>query len=307
MSSFALSLVALLWLCAAAGVRADGEQRKDPSVEACVDDAERGQAAQKRGALLEARASLLRCGVEHCPAVVRDHCIHWLLSLEAELPSLVIHARDQRGNDIAGVRVWVDGVLRLERLEGRSLELDPGVHELRAVVASGASVEHTVVLSRGEQHRVVTLGFPQALDLEGRPWSPPLPSAQSGRVSPARARAAAPRRSLHAELKYAYLLGGVGFGALVGGAVIWRAVRRDFDRIDARCSETPCSMAQLAQREADHAALRPRFVAAPILLGVSVLAFGFGLYEVISAARARSSAVVAARPDCQLALGCARF
>ncbi|HEY6462313.1 MAG TPA: hypothetical protein VIY73_19230, partial [Polyangiaceae bacterium] len=86
--------------------------------EACFSAAESAQRVRAQGHLLDAREKLRVCAHPTCPAAVRDDCTTWLAEVEEELPSIVVHARDAAGNDVADVRVLVDGVKVAERLDG---------------------------------------------------------------------------------------------------------------------------------------------------------------------------------------------
>ena len=69
---------------------------------------------------------LALCASVTCPAIVRDDCISWLDQVREQMPTVAVRARDLRGRDVAGVRVFVDETLRSRRLEGVAIRLGKG-------------------------------------------------------------------------------------------------------------------------------------------------------------------------------------
>ena len=134
----------------------------------CVDRAEQGQGERHAGDLVAARASFGRCVAESCPEPIRQDCTRWLDEVEAELPTISIHAKDARGHDVIGARVVVDGVAVAERLTGAVVHVNPGEHRLRLETPSGASTEQRILVATGQKARVVEMTFATALDVEGR-------------------------------------------------------------------------------------------------------------------------------------------
>src|SRR5215470_13760868 len=117
-ASFAL--VALL----AADGRAD-------DTDACLAAYERSQELRKEGKFRASRDKLLECVRASCPSLVKKDCSRWIAELEPATPTVIVNARDALGKDMVEVRVLVDGAVLLERLDGKSHEVDPGVHVFR--------------------------------------------------------------------------------------------------------------------------------------------------------------------------------
>ena len=115
--------------------------------ERCVAAAERGQQERDRAAFVEARASFRSCAADECPSLVRKDCAQWLADLETSIPSVVLGAKDARGNDVLGARILVDGRPYQEEVDsGRPIALDPGPHKFRFEHPPDAPVELTDVL-----------------------------------------------------------------------------------------------------------------------------------------------------------------
>jgi hypothetical protein len=133
--------------------------RADPADE-CIAAAEQAQPLKHDGKLKAARDRLRVCTRPECPAVIRADCTRWLAEVEATAPSIVVHATDASGGDLADVRVFVDGQLAASSLDGRDVAIDPGPHALRFEHAGKAPVEEHIIAVLGEQHRRLSVSFP---------------------------------------------------------------------------------------------------------------------------------------------------
>jgi hypothetical protein len=138
-------------------------------LDVCIAAAEEAQQLRIDGKLASAREKLLECSQEHCGAVVRADCTKWLSEVDGLMPSLVIRAVDSRGADIVDARVFVDGRLIAPRLDGKEIQVDPGEHVFRLVLAGRAPVEQHVLVRQGEQHRVLPVVFPALPPVGPRP------------------------------------------------------------------------------------------------------------------------------------------
>src|SRR3954466_3653093 len=90
--------------------------------------AEQAQLARNDGKLRKAHAELLICTAMECPAELRSDCATWAKQVDAAMARLVPHVTDARGREVLGVRVLVDGEPVAERVDGRGIDVDPGVH-----------------------------------------------------------------------------------------------------------------------------------------------------------------------------------
>ncbi|MEJ7731050.1 MAG: hypothetical protein WKG00_17775 [Polyangiaceae bacterium] len=91
--------------------------------------------------------------------MVTADCAAWVTELAREVPSVVVALRDAGGREGADARVRIDGRLAREHIDGRPIELDPGVHRV-VVESSAGTVEQSVVLGTGQQNRVISLTLP---------------------------------------------------------------------------------------------------------------------------------------------------
>ena len=138
---------ALIVLVAAASLAPGVARAEDAATEACLAAHTDGQKARRDGRLLEARRSFLTCAAASCPDLVKQQCVPWLADIEARIPSVVLDVRDESGRDLGDVRVSVDGTQRLERLDGRRMPLDPGMHTFRFEARGHRTVERSFVLA----------------------------------------------------------------------------------------------------------------------------------------------------------------
>ncbi len=226
-----------------------GAQASDPKVR-CATAYEQAQRTRKDGALLASREHLLVCAEEACPAILRSECVKWLGEVELATPSVIVVAEDATGAEIVDVTVTIDGARVLERLDGRALPLDPGVHVFRVERASGEVIEQKVLVREGEKRRPVSVRF-GASATPAAPIDRPTPSVPtgtwvlgavgvvglgafaafqiSGRSQKSDLDACAPRchpdevDSVRRTFVYGDVALGVGVAALAGAAIVWIA------------------------------------------------------------------------------------
>jgi hypothetical protein len=128
---------------------------------ACADAYSKAQELRSKRKLISARDALRVCSQTTCPAFIVKDCTTWLDEVQSSLPSVVPVATDSQGNDLAGVRVSMDGQVLLESADGRSVEVDPGQHaftfELTGPQAEGApAAVKRVVVAEGEKNKRVS-------------------------------------------------------------------------------------------------------------------------------------------------------
>lgn len=241
-------------LLAAALLLASREARAGDAVDSCIRASAAGQALRDRGALLGAREKFIACARPACPKLIRRDCASWLGGVEASLPTVVPRARDAAGRDLADVRVFVDGQLRAERLDGRALPIDPGEHRVRferAERAHGARpIEVRVVARQGERDRPVDVVFP----------APPAPPPLTGGAPAPPARPARGRRVA------GWIAAGTAAAAAGGFAFLGLRARGAVDDMRRDCAPgCPRSRVDAAERDA---------LLANVSLGVGAAALG---------------------------------
>lgn len=150
-------------MIAGAAAITGGEARADDAKRACVEAHEEAQRRRIAGDLLKAREELRACSREECPDLVQRDCVGWLREVEEAIPSVIVSARDPAGADRSDVRVFVDGALARESLDGQALEIRPGERRLRFEASGAAPVEQRVLINTGEKNRLirVVIGEPR--------------------------------------------------------------------------------------------------------------------------------------------------
>jgi hypothetical protein len=139
------------------GVPAVARAADQPSrKQVCIDAAERGQTERDDGKYRAARASFLACAQDGCPRVVLQSCTKWLREIDESAPTIVLGAKDERGDDLADVRVTLDGAPFTTHFDGKPVEVDTGEHAIRFERDGCVPVEERVLLRAGEKARVVS-------------------------------------------------------------------------------------------------------------------------------------------------------
>jgi hypothetical protein len=176
-----------------AAPRASGAQQTEKN--ACRDAHEESQLLRRNGELLNARQKLRLCAAESCPSVVRADCVEWLAQVEPTIPSIVLGAKDG-SEEVFDVQVTMDGRPIAKQLDGKPIEVDPGVHTFRFMREGKPSIEQKTTVREGEKSHLVSAT-----------WNP-LPLQPSATSSPTPERPAVPMyRPVPASV---YVLGGIG-------------------------------------------------------------------------------------------------
>ena len=151
------------------GAPADAAKPQASSA-ACARAYESAQLARRDEHLLDARRELRVCGGETCPALVRQDCVEWLGQTEAGIPTVVLEARTDAGA-VFDVAASIDGIRVTTALDGRPIEVDPGLHRVTFERAGLPSVEQRVILREGEKNRllVATWTAPKRLPVSSLP------------------------------------------------------------------------------------------------------------------------------------------
>lgn len=138
---------------------------------ACVAAFDSAQTLRTNLELKRARAQLEICAQEACPGPITKDCRTWLTEVRAEIPSILILAKDGEGADTLDVKVFEGDTLLAEKISVEPLELDPGEHQLR-FEHDGRSTEKKIVLRAGEREQPIEVSFEQKM-VEPPPPTPP--------------------------------------------------------------------------------------------------------------------------------------
>jgi hypothetical protein len=184
--------------------------------------------------------------------------------VDEALPSVVIRAKTATGDDAFDVRVLVDGELLTERLEGRSLPVEPGDHVFRYEMAGATSIETRILVAEGQKDRALNIVF------GGQAPSPtPTPAGESVRPVEAATPAASGPRPTRV---LSYVVGGLGVVALGSFAYFGIEGRSQAGALAQGCGATKtCTEAQVDP-------VRSELVVADISLGVAIVSLGAAVW-----------------------------
>jgi hypothetical protein len=241
------------WVIVAMVICTSSPSQAEPSIDECVASAEGGQRQRDGGRYLAARQALVMCSAPSCPTAIAHDCQTWLEDLERKIPSIVVSVRDERGQDVLGARVSIDGV-PIEQA-GAPVSLDPGEHFITAEAQRFETSRTGVVVMAGEKNRIVVATVAGSKHNADRG-----PLAGEG---PDRAQVADDGRSWFVPL----VLGGVGALSLGGSLFFGLEARSDLSKAKA----SPCAATSSCD-EGEGRSIDRRLVVADVLLGVGVVA-----------------------------------
>jgi hypothetical protein len=245
----------------------------------CIAASEAGQDKKLRGSLREAREQLLVCARDVCPMVVRQDCTAWLTEIITALPSVVVGARDPRGQDLVDVTVSVDGTVVASRLDGKPIDVDPGVHTFRYALPTGAApVEERVVIRQGERNRTLTVNFGAKPPSHAAPASvEPAHAEDATGGRPNAAPGAAPEsvepaRDHRGLRPYAYVAGAVGAAGVITFAIAGLLSDSAYSDLRSQCGNGLCPLSKQSEASTGKA----EQTAANVGLGVGLAGLAVG-------------------------------
>ena len=154
---------------AAATVLASETVARADDREQCAAAADQAQQLRDEGKYRRAREQLLICARDLCPAPIKRDCLDWLTQLETIAPTIVLAAKEGT-KDLSDVKVYVDGALVTERLDGRPLQMDLGKHAFKFEYA-GQTKEEDFIIGAGQKNRSLSVVFAPAA--AATPVAPP--------------------------------------------------------------------------------------------------------------------------------------
>jgi hypothetical protein len=253
--------VALSAACALVSGRASAA----PDVPACVAAFEEAQALNNAGKYLEAAERGRVCTDASCGEVVTPVCTKLYEAIMNATPTLVPAARDADQNDLADVRLFVDGKLVREKLDGSPLSLDPGTHVFRFEARGLPAVERSQIVRPGEKLRVVSVTL-----VDPRKPPPPAPASSHGPVEPAPTAPKPPSVFVSRSAAAATgVLAGVGALALAGFGLLRWSGMTDFNNLVTTC-KPDCTANSVDS-------VREKLIISDVALGVGVAAAGTAL------------------------------
>lgn len=264
---------AIVFSCLLASVGVASTSAADDT-STCIAASEAGQSLRDRRALIEAREKFAACSRDVCPRPVRADCMQQRNEVDAAIPSVVVRAKDARGEDAVDVKVLCDGAAFATQLDGKARPLNPGAHTFRFELEGIAPFERKVVVAEGEKNRLVLGEAPRepapthGAEIPGTPaeTTAATPSAEPPSETPSGTEA----RGLSIP---GLIAGGIGVAATVPMAIFWLSGTGDVRQMRDTCAPSAGGSGCPASRvESD----RTQLVVGDIFLGVSVVGIATG-------------------------------
>lgn len=236
----------------------------DVTRKACVEATEKGQTALDESKFSAAREQFLICSASGCPPVIAKQCTEWMAKLDADQPSVAFRARDAAGKDVTDVRVMVDGERLTDTLDGKAINVEPGVHIFKYMRDGSLDVEEKLVVRIGEKNRFVDVTF-----------APPKPiTPESADRLRGEANVKPPRDGFHVPA-VAWITGAVGLAAFGGMTAL--AIVANSDETSLRTSCAP----RCAQSDVD--AIQAKLTIANVAMAVGFVGVAVAVTSIIIA------------------------
>jgi hypothetical protein len=190
----------------------------------CSASYELAQRERGKGAFLEATQAAQACSQIECNPLIVQECIKLLEQFHAETPTMVFSARNGRGEEIANVRLEIDGKQVTDHIDGMAIAVNPGLHTFRFQTEGADPVEIKHTARVGDKNRLIEVQL-------GKPEPKPT---EIGGVAPLAPTAPPPKK---AGIPVAsYLLGGVGVIGLGAFAYLRLKGTSDYNDMSQNCS-----------------------------------------------------------------------
>jgi hypothetical protein len=201
--------------------------------------------------------------------------------VDAAIPSVVLRAKDARGEDAVEVKVLCDGAEFATQLDGKARPLNPGAHTFRFELEGIAPFERKVVVAEGEKNRLVLGEAPrdsvpphEAENPVAQPSNPGAPADGTTATPAGEPPSETPGGTAARGLSIPGLIvGGIGVAATVPMAIFWLSGTGDVHQMRDTCAPSAGGSGCPASRvESD----RTQLVLGDIFLGISAVGIATG-------------------------------
>ena len=231
-------------------------QARGDDTESCIASHEQSQVLRKDGKLRQAREQMINCSRDVCPKLLRKECSGWITEVEEAIPSVVIEAKGPDGQDVVEMKVTLDGAPLTDKLDGRAISVDPGVHVFKFEIPKVKPREEKIVIREGQKARKIMVDF-----------SPPRPAGSAASASSSGIKDAPPEQVVRPVPVMVYVLGGVGLVALGTSAFFEAKGLGQRSDLDAKGCKPGCP-----QDDVD--AAKKSILIGDILLGAGAVSVG---------------------------------
>jgi hypothetical protein len=216
--------------------------------------------------LSEARAQFLRCAEAICPAELREACVRSVAEVNASIPTIVFVVKDAAGTEIGAVKIAMDGLPWVDRLDGSATAVDPGDHSFTFEIDGKVRAERRLMVHQGEKDRreSVVVGIPV----------PPTPTEPSTPVAAPPARAPAQEAPLGINKALGLVVGGAGVAGIAVGSVFGLMASSKWSQAKSDCAHG-CLAGSSARSEHDDASTDGTTSTIAFVAGGAALAAGF--------------------------------
>lgn len=232
------------------------------------------QVLRQKSQLLAARKQLLLCLQDTCPELLRRDCSRWLSEVRQLIPTIVLGAHDRSSRDLVNVSVTLDGRPLTQRLDGKPIAVDPGVHMLRFEAAGRVTRSLQFVAREGQKARAIVV----TLERRAAP-------ASRAPVVPSRA----PERSSGIPPSV-LVFGGVAVVSLGAFGYFGATGLSRWDK----CHDGGCTAA-------DASYVNARWVGADVALGLAVVSAGLATWFYLSRDHSPSAPRIGLAPGAAMA------
>jgi hypothetical protein len=152
-----LALGAAVGLCARDSAADPAKDKWNRGVQFCSNVYYKADQLEQSGKLRQARDMFLSGAKAYCFAAVRRDCMARYNQLELEIPSVVPVVTTQDGEPRVDVQVSIDNEPVTGRLDGRSLPLDPGLHEFTFSADGKILATEKIMIVQGQRNRAISI------------------------------------------------------------------------------------------------------------------------------------------------------
>jgi hypothetical protein len=266
------------------------DARAEDATAQCIAASEQGLDLRKQEKLLDARKVLATCATTRCPDEIRTTCEQRINNINSVLPSIVFDVKDASGNDLPNAKLTVDGVVVSTQLGGRSTSVDPGSHAFTIEVAGQPAVQKTLVINEGDRdrHEKVVVGAPAAAAMPASTAAAEPSAGTAGAVTPLATGSVESPSTGSTQRLLGLVLGGVGAGGLVLGAVFGLVASSKWSSAKSDCG-TGCGPNVPAQQEKSDAQSAATVSTVAFTGGAILAAAGIAVYFTAPSTSAKSA------------------